>query len=389
MILKVMKNFVTSLALSQSLLAQSLLVLCLLGFPTSALPQATPQTFRDWSVVCDNVKTCMAFSSSSQSEGGLAKRPLNLRGDVSEGWMTIMRVAGPNTSAQILLSRPDLSRSSLPAGAEIHLVGPNGRLVPRGVFAATLGSLDAIEIAAVLNADFLRVARTASHAILVAGPAKRPVFYVSLSGLVASGRNIDARQGRTGAIDALIDTGRVPASRAPTPPPLPVINAVAFTKRSTITATAEIMRKRQTDCDDAQRFDPGGRGIEAFDLGTGRTLWSVPCGAGAYNTWNRFYLGQARGGALVRANFFRPNPVEGQDDINLTNASIDPTKGIITSFSKARGIGDCGSEETYAWNGTDFVLADSHEMVPCGGIVSGFWPSTYAARVVTTTTRRR
>jgi hypothetical protein len=373
-----MKKILTSLVVSLSSLS--------LYQPVTA--QATPQTFRDWSVVCDNVKTCMAFSTSSQSEGGLAARPRGISADIGEGWMTITRSAGPATSAQILLSRPSLSDLSLAEGSQIHLVGPNGRLVPRGVFAATLGSRNVIEIPAALNGAFLSVARTATHAILVAGAVKRPVFYVSLSGLVASGRSIDAKQGRTGTVGALIDTGRIVESRVPASPSLPSLTAVAFVKRNNATPSAEIMRKRQAECSDSDRFDPGGSGIEAFDLGAGRTLWSIPCGGGAYNSWNRFYISPSRA-PLERANFLRHVTVEGHDDINITNAVLDPAKGLIKSFSKSRGPGDCGSDETYAWNGTDFVLAQSREMVPCGGIVSDYWPSVYQSRIITTAPRRR
>jgi Protein of unknown function (DUF1176) len=364
-----------------------IVVLATFTIGTLARAQSAPQTYRDWSVTCNNIKTCMAYSTSSQSEGGLAARPRGVGDGVSEGWMTIERPAGPNAMAKIFLSRPDLSASSIPANSEIHLLAPNGRLVPRGIFAATLGARGAIDIAPSLNATFISVARSASHAILVVGPGKRRVFYISLSGLVASGRAIDARQGRTGSVDALIDVGRGAANLAPAAPVLPAIAAYAFTKRPYGRAPNYVMERRAAECDDAERVDVGGTNIESFDIGRGRVLWSIPCGAGAYNMWNRYYIAPPRG-MLARAQFLRQIAIDGEDDINMVNATLDPAKGTITTFNKARGLGDCGSSETYAWNDRDFVLAQSSEMVPCGGIVSDFWPSTFVSRVVTASAQR-
>lgn len=357
------------------------LTLALFAASQNAQAQSAPSTYRDWSVTCDNVKTCMAYSTSANSEGGLAKRPRGFNEDLPEGWMIIEREAGSNSVAKILISRPDLSSTQIPPDAELRLLGANGRVVSRGVFAATIGSEGVIEVAPSLNSRFLSAARGASHVILVVGPIKRPVFYVSLSGLVASGRAIDARQGRTGVTNALIDVGPKPASAASAVPALPVITAYAFTKRPFVRPPEFLMARRATDCDDAERLDTGGTNIESFNLGRGRILWSVPCGAGAYNVWNRFYIAPPRG-ILMRAQFLRQVAVDGEDDINLVNVNVDPAKGTITTFDKARGLGDCGSSETYAWNGQDFVLAQSQEMVPCGGITSDFWPSTFTSRIV-------
>jgi Protein of unknown function (DUF1176) len=344
-------------------------------------PQVSTQTYRDWSVTCNNVKRCMAYSTSTKSEGGLALRPRGASPDLSEGWMIIERAAGLNASAQILLSRPDLSSTSIAANSQIHLLGANGRVLPSGVFAATLGNRGAIQIAPSLNTTFLNVARTASHAVLVSGPVKRPVFFVSLSGLVASGRAIDAFQGRTNTAGALIDVGRRSNATVPAAPVLPVVTAIPFAKRTGVRPPAALLARRVADCDDGERFDPGGGNIEAFTLDRNRTLWSVPCGAGAYNTWNRFYIQPARG-ALVVALFTGKPVGDAEEAIGLMNASIDHAKGVITAFSKGRGLGDCGSAETYVWDGDVFQLAQLSEMVPCGGIISEFWPSVIESRVV-------
>jgi hypothetical protein len=37
-------------------------------------------------------------------------------------------------------------------------------------------------------------------------------------------------------------------------------------------------------------------------------------------------------------------------------ANFDPSQGQLTIFSKARGIGDCGSFATYGWTGEALAL---------------------------------
>lgn len=347
-----------------------------------AAAQSAPLTYRDWSVTCNNIKTCMAYSVSSRSEGGLVSRPRGLSDDVQAGWMTIERAAGPTSTPRILLSRPDLSSNSIPSDAEIRLLDTSGRLVERGIFAATMGSTGAIEIAPSLNASFISVARGASHAVLVVGPVKRKVFFVSLSGLVASGRAIDAHQGRTGTTNALIDIGRRSASSVPAAAARPILTAQSFTKRAGVRPPAAVMALRTAACDDAERLDAGGTNIEAFNLDRGRILWSVPCGAGAYNMWNQLYIQAPRTG-IVMAHFTGKPVGDSEEAIGIVNASINPAKGMITAFDKGRGLGDCGSAETYVWTGTDFALAELSEMVPCGGIISDFWPSVFTSSVVT------
>ena len=62
------------------------------------------KTFRDWSVTCNNVKSCMAYSVSSNSEGGIVSRPRGLSEETPPGWMAIERDAGPAALPIISLS---------------------------------------------------------------------------------------------------------------------------------------------------------------------------------------------------------------------------------------------------------------------------------------------
>jgi Protein of unknown function (DUF1176) len=336
------------------------------------------KTFRDWSVTCNNVKSCAAYSVSTNSEGGLVARPRGLSDSVAQGWMVIERDAGPTAMPIISLSRSDLENEGSEVNGKVQLVTADGRMIAGAQFGATVGRRGALVISSAQTATFLRLARRASHAIFINGQTGRAGFFVSLSGLVASGRSMDATQGRTNTRVATIDVGNVADSRVPAAPALPTVTARPFTARAGGSTMPAIMRARASDCDDAQRFDPGGTNIKAYALGGGKVLWAVPCGAGAYNTWDRFYIQTDRN--TVTSDIFIGPPRSEDDDANsFVNASVDPAKGVITAFSKGRGLGDCGVAETWAWNGRAFEIAKRLEMIPCGGILADFWPSTFAA----------
>jgi hypothetical protein len=345
------------------------------------------KTFRDWSVTCNNVKSCVAYSVSLNSEGGIVTRPRGLSENVTQGWIVIERTAGPASLPVISLSLPDLENEGRQVNGTVRLVTADGRIVPGAQFGVTVGQRGALVIASAQTPAFLRFARRGTHAIFINGATRRADFFVSLSGLVASGRSMDATQGRTNTMSATIDVGSVPNARVPTAPALPIVTAIAFRARTGGATVPVVMRARASDCDDAERFDRGGTNIKSYDLGAGRVLWAVPCGAGAYNTWDRFYIQTNRN--QLSQSIFAGAPRSEDDDANsLVNASVDPAKGIIVSYSKGRGLGDCGTAETWAWNGQGFVIASRSEMIPCGGILADFWPSTFASRVVTVPSQR-
>jgi hypothetical protein len=346
------------------------------------------KTFRDWSVTCNNVKTCVAYSVSSNSEGGIVARPRGLSQDVMQGWMVIEREAGPTALPVISLSLPDLENEGTQVNGKVQLVTADNRPIAGAQFGVTVGRRGALVISSAQTPDFLRLARRASHAVFIDGRTRRVGFFVSLSGLVASGRSMDATQGRTNTLSATIDVGTAPNARVPSAPALPTVTAIAFTARTGRATMPIVMRTRAGDCDDAERLDRGGTNIKSYDLGGGRILWAVPCGAGAYNAWDRFYIQTDRN--QLTPSIFAGAPRSQDDDANsFVNAAVDPAKGTITSFSKGRGLGDCGTTETWAWTGRGFALASKTEMLSCGGILADFWPSTFAARLVTTPPARR
>jgi hypothetical protein len=64
----------------------------------------------------------------------------------------------------------------------------------------------------------------------------------------------------------------------------------------------------------------------------------------------------------------------------LVNASWSPESSSLESYAKGRGIGDCGSSESYVWDGVRFRLVEASAMGECRG--AWHWITTWSAKVV-------
>jgi hypothetical protein len=337
--------------------------------------QSVPKDYRDWSVSCSNINTCTTVSISGLNEMGVSGRPRGIPANTEMGWLWLEIEAGATAKPKVIYSGDTFADGALPGDGSLRILGKDGRLIAGGQFilTATDGRIGQVRAADVDR--FIARAKAGTAVVYSSGPRSTVHSFASLSGFVAALRAIEVVQGRTGTAGAWVDVGKLGRERIPPPPATPRIDAIAFTKLIGRTAIPKpVLERRKAECDDSERFDPGGQGIEAFNLGKGRMLWSVPCGAGAYNVWSKFYL-QQDAKNLVPYPFPGPER-DGKDEDahSLVNASIDPETGQISAFAKGRGIGDCGTAATYTWDGTRFVLTTLIEMTACGGLVPEYWP---------------
>lgn len=103
----------------------------------------------------------------------------------------------------------------------------------------------------------------------------------------------------------------------------------------------------------------------------------VPCGAGAYNSWSTPFI--IADGRTEMAEFdIDATGMNPDSDVpQLVNAAFDD--GVLSTFSKGRGLGDCGVSQTFAWDGARFRLTSQAEMGECRGNPN--WITTWRARV--------
>lgn len=307
---------------------------------------ATPKpgslkTFGDWEVGCDNIDDCTMASLGPE---GVDFPPINL---------TVTRRAGPAGEITVTLQPNDgLAPKATPTGVMIdgHMVGG---AFPKGDAPAVSGDAAKAIVAAMAN----------GHALEIRSASGDGLSGLSLKGASAALRYIDAQQGRAGTQSAIVAKGDKPASALPAGPVVPQIGAVvpvgqAFTPSATMVADM----KKQAGCDDSAFGD-----VESHALGGEASVVFVPCGSGAYNMMSALFV--ARDGKVTPARMDAPTGI-GPDDEQPTvpqvvNADFD--KGVLGTYAKGRGLGDCGVTQQFVWDGTMFRLSKQAEMGECRG----------------------
>lgn len=327
-----------------------MLILAALALAQTAPQQGPMKTFGDWVVACDNVKHCEM--TSLLPEGG----------DWSEhGWqLAVARAAGTDGGWTVELMGDDA-----PKGVTLAVEGQGAAQTWRG---EQFSGADAAKLVAAL-ANGKRV--------VIRDGAGTPLGRVSLSGSSASLRFIDSEQGRAGTVSATVAKGAKPASIVPAAPALPMITSVRPVGTPAVLSPA-LLDQLWTQSDCAGNYDDDSRpDVEGHALGGGATLVLVPCGAGAYNFSSIPYVVKA-GRAQIAA--FDSTPGWGGDDgpTMLVNAGFDAKTGELGSYAKGRGIGDCGSAETYVWDGVRFRLTEARAMGECRGSIN--WLTLWRAK---------
>jgi hypothetical protein len=313
--------------------------------PPQPAPQPTPatdshappklgtlKTFTDWTAGCDNTLRCTLGSLLPDQSTGEDNVTLNL-----------VREPGPNDQAAT--KRPPAS------------IAVDGKAIALHDAAALA--------AAIANAQSLKILDANDGTLAT----------LSLKGAAAALRYIDAQQGRAGSIDAIVAKGPAP-SRAPTPP-LPVIAAITQSGAPAKLTPAQIatMRKRAT-------CDLEGFAAEVHALGGGKSLVILPCSTGAYNLIGALFI--VDGAKITPAQLDAPSGFDatGASSGTPVKSVINGTfeNGVLTSYAKGRGLGDCGSRQSFVWDATRFRLSHQADMGECRGNID--YITTWRAKVV-------
>ncbi|RZM06269.1 MAG: DUF1176 domain-containing protein [Sphingomonas sp.] len=321
-------------------------------------PGAT-KTFTDWTAGCDNALRCTLGSLLPDASIGEDTITLNLTrepGPVASG--------GGKVSLAIETRNDQSATKRPPASFTV-----DGKPIALRDAAAAATAI----AAAIANAQSLKIL-DASGATLAT---------VSLKGAAAALRYIDAQQGRAGSIDAVVAKGPAP-SRAPTPA-LPVIAAVAPSGAAAKLTPAQIATMRKRGACDIGNFpsgaDPEQFAPEVHALGGGKSLAILPCSTGAYNLIGALFI--IDGARITPAQTDAPSGFDetgadsGTPVRSVVNGSFE--SGILTSYAKARGLGDCGVHQSFVWDGTRLRLSEQSEMGECRGNID--YITTWRAKV--------
>jgi hypothetical protein len=317
---------------------------------------------KDWLGVCANTGACTAVGFGAEE-------------DDTGAYLMIQRDAGPAASPRLTLvfdagDKQAAANWTLTLdGRPIAGVGPvHAAGSDAGARARLVGPPAAALVAALRNGRSLEFSA-----------GGQSVGEISLAGSAAILLWVDAQQGRVDTVTALARPGPKPASSVPPPVVPPLIAAAAAVDQTGVPAHApRSMIKGVEDCD----LDPGIKdpGDIVARLAPGLMLWGPQCEMGAYNAVNVFFIGDEHGGSLKRVSFPEPPGSEQAKDDLLINAEFDPKTRTMVTFSKARGIGDCGAETDWIWDGKAFQVISEAIMPACRGVLSEDWPPLFVSR---------
>lgn len=309
-------------------------------------------TFRDWTVGCDNGLACKAVALAPED------------GDVPSVLMSIARDPADSGGMIVRFTGSDLPALPLTVAVDGKTVASGGEREDERTIRLTEASARTIALEAV-NGTRLTVAG-----------ANGPAYPISLAGLSAALRYMDAEQGVAGTAQAIVARGGSKGSLGKRE--LPVIRAINPAGAPPPLDAALVDRLRKDAKCAITEFMDEPPAAEAHALGDGATLILLPCDAGAYNLMSLVYVAPA-GGEPVLAQFDVDAGMGGPDGPQtLVNAGF--ADGVLSSFAKGRGIGDCGVGQNFVWDGKQFRLSEQVEMGECRGSVD-FIP-TWRARVV-------
>ena len=318
------------------------------------------KSFEDWAVGCDNARRCTAVSLMEMESG--------------ENQLTVAIVRGGGRQDAPRLSIANIEERK---SGDLSLVA-DGTVV---IGSASLKSQDApfeLDITADAVAK-LKAAKT----LELRDATGVSLGGASLRGVVAALLYMDDRQGRAKSETALIAVGNRPAASLTPPPPIPFIPSKSRPNgpRFKLTANDIAALQARISCD----AEPGvSDGREAYLLNGSTWLALVPCGSGAYNFMSvPVLVNRSIGRRMKIATFdFAPGFTEAGGPPMLVNADWDAATGQLSSYAKGRGLGDCGSAETYTWDGSKFRLLSKIAMEECRGVIDWIpvWQATTQTR---------
>lgn len=318
--------------------------------PVFAAPSAPfPFTHHDWTLACDNTRTCRA-AGYQQDEGDAA--PVSV---------LLTRAAGPGqrVDAQLLLGQYDEDSPRPPAQAQLQINGKDlGRLQLQGG-GATLSAA---------QTDALLTALPRSSRIVVIGNGQQR-WTLSDRGASAVLLKMDEFQARLGTTGALMRKGSASEDKVLPALPVPVVTLAKLAPvRPGDAALAQSPALRAalrsaTPGDDCSAISTEGdplisepQELSVTRLSKDKVLVSTLCWRAAYNEGYGFWVANDKAP-------FQP--------VLVTTSGTDNDGSTISAWQKGRGLGDCGWTADWGWDGKRFVATSEATSGLCRMVTAG------------------
>ncbi|AJB82764.1 MULTISPECIES: DUF1176 domain-containing protein [Enterobacter] len=322
------------------------------------------QSFSDWQVTCNNQNFCVARNTGEH------------RGLV----MSLSRSAGAKTDASLRIDlgglsappvkEPDIAPRLLLDNVPLKLTSQHWQLTPWHLKTDDTGTIT----------TFLKTIQEGQALTLRGGKQT-----ISLAGLKAALLFIDAQQKRVGSETAWIKKGDSPPLSVP---PAPALKKVAVVNPTPTPLTHNELndlldygnwRMNHSQCS----LDPNRREVRVTALTDDKALMIISCEAGAYNTVDLAWLVSRKKPFAARSVRLRLpfTPSSQSSDMELMNASFDEKTRELTTLALGRGIGDCGIQTRWRFNGQRFRLVRYAEEPSCDNWNGpDAWPTLWITR---------
>lgn len=317
---------------------------------------------KDWIGGCDNTRQCTAIGLAAEGAESYALLHFE-RGPAAGDQVRSIRLRVDHEISRKNFWILQADDAELMQFNDMHLVDADSGPGIDIVIEAT-GELEAL-MGAMRSADSLTLVGDGG-----------PVGSISLAGASAIMLWIDEQQGRLGTSTALVRRGEKSPQAVAAAVELPHLLGKATEPLGPEDAAplgADVRASLPADA--CEPLDPeSGMRDEAWSVDD-RALVKVLCYGGAYNFGSSWFL--VDGDTITPLAF--PIPAENggatmDTTTDLVNADLAAGTGQLNSFSKGRGIGDCGSSGQWRWDGQRFQLASYAMMGDCRGVTSDLWP---------------
>ena len=334
--------------------------------------------FRDWYAACDNLRNCSAYGMDTEFASGSFSYLRLQRGGAADAAVKVTITAQVPKGSTFTLRFDDPKLPGLPAEPLTGEDADGSDEARRVSLAASDALIDSLR-----KAQKIVITRANPPGGTLKDDEK--VSSISMSGAAAALLWIDDQQKRLDTTTALVRRGSKPASAVPAQPTAPVIVAAkAAPDTKAPKPAAALVAKARKICEN----DPKAALDESVSLAPGLFLYSYSCPemSGAYNMQSVYFIASAKEPQNARAVSFgwpvRISDIRQDGPAELaTNASFDPKTMTLDTFNKGRGIGDCGTSESWVFDGKSFQLAELRMMVECRGVLPDDWPVLYRADV--------
>ncbi|MGV7122998.1 MULTISPECIES: DUF1176 domain-containing protein [unclassified Sphingopyxis] len=333
-------------------------------------PIGTLQTYRDWTVGCDNMHACHATTllpepteeEVATSDEPIADNSFNLSLRRGGGMHDLPRLR----LIDCYLCEPEAGQE--PASAREVLVKDKGGAI---LVRRTWAEGDAAKLAGdglpIPADDGLIEALGKGETAEVLDGKRGVMATISLRGLAAAMRYIDTEQHRTSNVTALIARGAAAAYLVPPWIPEPPVYLPPPSDLPPTQLTGRSLEELQQEyrCDHRPCGLPD---VMFARLDARTTMLLLFANCAPYNGEGYVFL-LGNDGAVRSAPVRLMSRDPALAPPQVVSSYWDHKERRLHSFGRGRALGDCGQEQAFAWDGEQFILVEEADMGDCRGSI--------------------